>query len=755
MKGKDSAIQKYSARYWAKEIATSESLCKKKFWKMAEESIKVYKGEHKIDDIERSLSVWWYCVNTVLPAYFSSTPKVEVNLKKRAGSTLYEVAATAIERNTQWCLDECMDFDQLGYETALQLLLTGRTVLWARYGAQIEEREEEFNLVLDKNTGDLVDANGKKYTGDTTKLEDRNGVYVGIAQGLEKESEEAVLDLVGYNDYLESDARNEREVTWKGRRAFISEEYATEMFGKNVANKLQYDSFPEALKKDRQETVSTHNGKAEIWEIHSEEAGKVFYIQPRGEKSILEVGDPPIKYKDFYPCEVMNASVVPESTLPVSDYTNAKDQILEVERLTTRIHANIQAVRTNYAYDATLEELEDLMAGDLKGIPIKNWPSYKKERGGLEGMLEQFPNDPYIKALAVLVQNREQALQQLYETLKISDLLRGASEPTKTATANRLESQWSSLGLIVRQNMFAKFMGRAIGKLGVVVSTQFSPEHLLDVGCVYELIEPLAQGNPDVGAELALQVVQIMRSDVERCYHLQIASDSMVALDERQDRQDGVDLMTSAGSFFQQMQGMIEQYPMLAPLSITLFKNVIRRYRGGKELEGDFIVALEQVGQLAQTKAEQAAQQPPDPKAQEVAARVQIAQMEGQTKIQSLQIEAADTHQKNMVALREMQGRMAIEFAKNAREERAAAADAVNKQRELEIKALHEQINLISVNAETANNRQLAMMEAARVKLEAIEKVLEGQRIANDHLHTQLAMVKDQAKHSEPTKKSE
>lgn len=507
-----SKSKKYSSKYWNDQLTRAEE-DHKKFFEWADQSINVYNTTHSFNtpndptDLARRLNCWWYVIQTLLPAYFSSTPRVEANLRKKAGSTIFQLAATTIERATQYCMEEDFDFDIVGLNSALSLLLTGRSILWARYEADFENQDKEYGL-LKGSDGKLVDADGNPYDGDPDNIqEDENGIKA-VANLDVKTGERAILECLYYKDYLNSSARNEAEIEWRAKKAYLTEEKAIELFGPDAAHTLKYDSFPDTGSRDKEASEDLYDGKAELWEIWCEESGKVYWKQKVGDNSFMESSDPPQKYEDFYPCEVINLSIDPTSTIPTSDYVHVRDQILEVEKLTDREHALIGAVRTNFAYDATLGmDLEGLLKGDLKGIPIKNWPAYKT-RGGLASGMEFLPIDPYVNALQIVTQAREMALDKLFESMKASDLLRGTSDPTKTATANRLESQWSSLGLIVRQNQFSQFVGKAIGKLGTIIAQQFDPERILDMAAVDELIAPLISQAPPMPAPPAPQPQQ-------------------------------------------------------------------------------------------------------------------------------------------------------------------------------------------------------------------------------------------------------
>lgn len=790
-------IQKYSPRWWKAQITQSESR-RRKFIETAEESIRVYNAQKQVgilNDAERRLNVWWYCINTLLPAYYSSTPKAEVNLRKRTGGLPYELGSVILERNTQFAMDTHFDFDKVGYNAALQFLLTGQGVLWARYAAKFETILEEMAVIQDP-TGQLIDGNGQPYTGDTSILQPGEGNILMASLEVERKvKEKAVLDVVQYNDYNCSDARTEDEIEWQSRRAFLDRDQAEQLFGRDVADDLVYDSFPEVMKKDLARKDDKYEGKAELHEIWCEATNKVYWLQKTGEKAIIESSEPPTKFEKFYPCSVISQSTDPDSVVPVSDYAHVRDQILEVERLTTRIHAVTQAIRTNFLYDAAMgPTVEQLFAGDLKGTPIINWPSYKG-RGGLQAGVEFYPVEPFVNALNVLQGARGAALQQLYETLKVSDLLRGTSEQYKSATANRLESQWSSLGLVVRQNMFSKFISDAISNLGTIIAEQFEPETILEIGDADALIEPTiyipppppAPPMPEMGPEgmppgdtgmmppmapppppapdplqliddMKQQIIALLRDNKKRSYRIQIATDSMIAIDQQQQQKDGAMLIQQAGQFFDQMRGLVDQYPPLLDFSISLFQNMIKTMKGGKELDGIFTKAMQQVGEIAKAKEEAAKQPPPpDPTTMEVQGRLQIAQVESQAKIQVMQMEMQDKATKNQLAYQDQQLKMQrdqlsaqLDIQKQQTDEYYKQQELGLQQQEIQVKQSAVQVDMLKVQAMSASdankqaiqqetNRMAQILEIQKLELEQMrmrlsesEKLMEERRLASE-----------------------
>ena len=808
MKNPQPLIKKYSPRWWKAQISEAEER-RKSFIDQAEESIRVYNAQKDrtvMNDVERRINVWWYCINTLLPAYYSSTPQAEVDLRKRSGSLPYQLGSVILERNTQYAMDVHFSFDQVGYLAALQFLLTGQAVLWARYAPRFETVMQEIALV--KTPDGLMTGDGKPYEGDTTNLVESDSNLVMVSVEVERKiDEKAILDIVQYNDYFCSDARTEAEVEWRARRAYLSRERANEMFGAEVADTLKYTSYPDVIKKSIRRKDDKYEGKAEVFEIWCEETDKVYWLSKDSENPIIEASSPPIKYEKFYPCSVITQSDDPDSVIPVSDYAHVRDQVLEVERLTTRIHAVTQAIRTNSVYDSTLgDQIEQLLSGDLKLIPVTNWPSYK-QRGGLANGVEGFNIAPYIEALQVLQTARQTALGQLYETLKVSDLLRGTSEQYKSATANRLENAWSSMGLIVRQNMFAKFVSDAVSNLSAIIAEQFDEETILDIGNVAEVVGPLIkepapapepmpqeEGMPpqemqppapapmpmpspeEQVQQMAQAIIAILRDNKQRSYRIQVSTDSMVAVNESQQQQEGMQLIQTTGAFFDQMRGLVEQYPPLMQFSMSLFQNMIKRFKGGKELDAVFAQGFEALGEIIKAKEEAAMQPPPpDPVMQEVQGRLQIAQIEAEARMASAQMEMQDKAVKNQIAMQEQQVKMQrdqldanLAVQRYQLEEYIAQQEIAIKQQEVQVKQSKVQVDMLEVQAESTNESskqaiqqetaqmnqileiQKLQLEQMRIKLSETEKLMEERRLSSeqelDRIKLAMQSITDQTK---------
>lgn len=737
---------KYTDKYWSSEISRSKEE-HAKFLENAEESIKTYSGESKLPECDRKINIWWSLTQTLLPAYFSRAPKIETDLRKKQGGDRERLSAIAVERATQYVLDEENDTQAIAQDAVLQFCLAGRGIIWNRYEAALKPETYEY-AVFQNEKGEFVDEEGAPYDGDPKAVTQNEGIYTAREEVPSKETERALIESVHYRDYLSSCARNESEVDWKARRAFLSKDKAIEKFGKDVADDLSYDAYPEDVKRGTRNEIAKYEGKAELWEIWCIESGKVYWLNQSGEKSLLESSAPPINYKNFWPCSELCANTVPNSVIPIGDYYLCRDLLIEIERLTSRIHATIQAIRANGAYDATVGyELESLLTGDLKLVPIKNWPTYRTQRGGLGNMLEFLPIDNYIRGLETLINARESALNKLYEVTGASDLIRGSTSPIETATAQQLKSNYTNLRFSVRQRHVYEFLNEAIVRLGETVCEQYSTEKLWDISHGEQLtaqwIDPSGQLSPEMKWQ---SIVDLLRDDPKRRYKIEIATDSMIALDERADRAERVDLLQSTGTFLGQLEQTIQSHPSLFPMAMELLKFATRSYRAGKELESVLTNTLQGINREIEEKKQQPPQQ--DPAIVDSQTRLQIAQLNAQVEQQKMQSQMQDSAQKSQteqfrieMEMQMEQQRSGLEVERTKLEFMRHELEARVKMQELELKAQEiltsnsqkETENMLSLRTsefKTMLDQQKMELERYRVQLETYEKLLEERRLS-------------------------
>lgn len=772
---------KYSLEYWCRELEKSREKSEG-FWKRADEAIRMYEREDQLPDVQRQIGLWWYTVDSLLPVYCSRTPRVEVELRKKSGSTVDQFASSALERAAQYSIETFQDFQGTCQALAKDFILAGRAVYWVRYEPRLSSKEFEFYATLDEQ-GQLIDPQGNVLDINELEVVEQTKKAIKVRMKVPaKDDEKALIEQVNYRDFIIPPARMMHEVEWKGKKAYLSKEEVKEKFGSDIADKCSYDIMPY----DRTallSPVSEELCKSEWSEIWCEKSGKVYWICEKASEKIIESSDPPLQFDDFYPCSELVSNSSPRSITPINDWYQVKDLVLEVERLTTRINSCIQAIRTNGAYDATFsDDLQQLLTGDFRMIPIKRWPTYKAQRGGLANMVEMLDPSPYVNALQIAVQARTEALQRYYEAMKISDLVRGVSDAEETATAQKLKSGWATSGMKVRQNAFAAFISSAITKLSRVIVDNFSDQHVFDMADGTSILAQIPQQEGADPMQLWTQIMQSMRAGIKG-YRIKAASDSFVEINEQQEREDRKELLAATGQFLQQLVPMIEQYPAFVSYGAEMMRFVTRSYRVGKEMEATLDGALQAISAQIQQQMEAASsqEQPQDPAIVVAQADLQAAQIKAQTDLQIAAMKGQQETQKAELRAVEMatlqqqeaqrqaaeyeakQAEMLIETEKLRVEQQTLQSNLAAKQAELAIKQAELQLKVQDAAAKRAQGSEDLQAKAAiesaylmiekekneiekyRVRLSEAEKILEERRLHMQNLGglngTGLAMV--------------
>src|SRR5699024_5814681 len=170
------------------------------------------------------------------------------------------------------------------------------------------------------------------------------------------------------------------------------------------------------------------------------------------------------------------ATQTTDQLTPVPDYYLYRHQAQEIDILSARINSLTRALKLNGAYDASQANLKDILrAPDNPLIPVNNWAvlSDKKE---LDAYIHWIPLSEVVAALQADWEAREQAKQVIYEITGISDIIRGATKASETATAQNIKRQFGSLRLQNRQRDIAVFCTELLRIKAELMCDIYSPE---------------------------------------------------------------------------------------------------------------------------------------------------------------------------------------------------------------------------------------------------------------------------------------
>jgi hypothetical protein len=448
-------------------------------------------------------------------------------------------------------------------------------------------------------------------------------------------SEDAPLDYIFWRDFLWSPARTWPEVRWVARIVHMTRDALNARFGDKIGKAVPLKTSTVA-KNSVTGTTETNNdpwAKAEVYEIWCKDTKRVYWWVA-GMDTILDMKDDPLKLDGFFPCpKPLIKNLTSTNFMPRADYIMAQDQFEELDEINTRITWLTRAAKVVGVYDKKDDGIKNLLsqAAENQLVPVDNWAMFA-EGGGLKGKIDWVPIDQIVNAIDHLRQYRADKVQQIYEVLGISDIMRGSSKASETAAAQQIKAQFGSTRVQLAQFYIAEWITSLLRLKAEVISKHWQPETIAKRSNI--------QYTPDV--QYAQQAVELIKNEEVAEYRISIEADSMAALDWAAERDAAVQFMQALGTFLQQVGPMAEKMPEAGPYLLKLMQWAVSKFRVSTEIEG---VLDQAVDGMRKKLMQPPPPPPPDPKLllqqAKAASDERIAQIEESAKVAIARTEAA------------------------------------------------------------------------------------------------------------------
>jgi hypothetical protein len=218
---------------------------------------------------------------------------------------------------------------------------------------------------------------------------------------------------------------------------------------------------------------------------------------------------------------------------------------------------------------------------------------------------------------------------QIYEITGISDILRGAGAASESATAQQLKGQYAGLRLRAMQESVALFASELLRLKAQIICTKFQPETILRLAAAQQM-SPADQ-------QMIPQALQLMQDSPLRSFRIQVAADSLVQLDENQNKQDRMEFMNAFSNFLREAVPAGQASPEMVPMLMDMMKFGLGGFKQGAIMEGSIDAALQQ---MIASNAKKAQNPQPDPEMLKAQAAEKTVQMKVQADTQSQQARA-------------------------------------------------------------------------------------------------------------------
>ena len=566
-----------------------------------EKILKRYRDERTTTTAQSHYNILWANVQTLKAATFSRMPKPDVSRRFKDNDPVARVASILLERALDFEITHTTDFQESLTSCVYDRFLGGRGTAWVRY-EPIIETDDTF-ISEEEEDSDLVSE------------------YLDI--------EQAPVDYVHWKDFGHSNGRtwDEVNVVWRKvymTRKMLKERFPEETFG-DLWKQIPLDASPDDTRTKMTEGMTK---RALVYEVWDKESKSVYWISKSMNK-ILDEREDPLGLEEFFPCpKPLYATLTNESTVPVPDFTLYQDQANELDTLADRIKGLVDALKVRGFYDAANPDLNRLFTeGDNNTlIPVNNYAAFA-EKGGIGGSVQFVDLAPIANALNMAYVAMGQVKQQIYDITGISDIIRGASVASETATAQQIKGQYATLRLKTYQDEVAIFASTILRIKAQIICEHFQPETILKIGGA-ELLS-------DTDKQLIPQAIDLLKNNPMRTFRVEVATDSMLYADEVQEKSDRVEFLQATSSFLEKAIQGAQMVPEMTPLLMDLLKFGVQGFRVGRTLEGEFDTFADK----EKEKQAQAALNPPPPspeqiKAQTEAQKMQVESQKMQSEIQ-------------------------------------------------------------------------------------------------------------------------
>lgn len=690
------ALQKEGSK-WIERIRASEK--REKDWrKDAASAEKAYAADaNQTDGTLYDFNILHSNVETIVPAIFNSTPIPDVRRRwVEALGDPPEDPSPQIEQQAQ-------QMQQQGIQPSPQQMQQAQQML-AEYQRAATEFQKKSQIDKDaKSVGDLIERtitvqiDDNKLDREIEKLaQDAFLSGQGVIRvkldvdddGEVVTNERFEFEAVSWRDFRRGPATGWENLPWEAFRHCVSREAAErytdeDMWGAQVALPAFGDS-PE-----KEEDIV-------FWEIWCKETRKVYFVREHDCK-MMKIIDDPMELKGFFP----NPPTVQPITLtgkmtPVCPFAVYKKLADELDTITKRINHIMKGLKVRALVAGNASKiLEIANAGDNEIVVDADLEGLSQV--GVDKAVLWWPVEQAVKVLKELYAQREVVKASIYEITGISDIVRGASQPSETATAQQIKTQWGALRIQKMQRMIERTVRDVFGIMAELIPSKFSEETLYKMTAV-----------PITDSMRAMMSEPLFVS-----YRVDVESDSTVRADLTRQKADMTEFMGGTAQYFSTMAPLLETDPEAAGPVADLYASFASVFKLGRQGED----ALERLKDLAK----KAASKPrPNPEAEKAKAEMAMQQQEAQLRQQEAVLNAQIKMKEAEISQAEGQAKIQAEREKAQIGLQVAMVTLKLKEIELEMKQRESALTLHTKQAESAikinSQREAAALKAKQAQ---------------------------------------
>lgn len=598
------------AEEWLQKISEAEKVYAE-YYRLVDETRAFYKAEK--GKYSNRYNIFWSTVETLKPFLYFRQPKFYVERQNENADKAEKLACKMLEKALAWDLEQ-FDFDSVIKYARNDFLISGMGIVWEVYRPKLEvvpdpdKPEEEMTIKSDEFVESIY-LDPRYFVADVSRV----GVW--------------------------------EEVSWVGRKIYLSARQVAEAFGSDKAALLH-------LPVDDKKEICVY----EIWDKPSQ---KIYWLSPLLPASFLKVSDNMLKVQGFFPCpKPIFATMTNDSVVPVPDYCLIREMLNELNGINNRMRLTMQALKVSGAYDSAFPELADILSKDVTLVSLSDFAKLR-ESGGIRGVVDFAPIEQYVTALEQLSVRRREVIENIYSITGVSDIMRGNSDGDETATAVVKKTNFGTLRNQDRQNDMQRFIRDLLRIKAEIICEYFAAEKLAGFLSAEERQD----------AATLQQAICLLKTEKLRGMTFTVETDALFNREE--ESKNVLNAVSKINEVVNMAMTTVSQQPKLLPLYKTMLGAVVGTLPKSRLFDG----VLEQVFNDVAAELE----------APENGAADDMQMSAGQQQYNNAMV--AVEMQKNVLKARELDIKASLEQQKLDLQRRELEADLAVKRGQLQVQA--------------------------------------------------------------------
>lgn len=646
-KGKEALIE-----IWKKEIENSIKYHQKSK-ELAKEFQNIYDGEND-RYAKKSYPIFWSNTQTLKPLLFSKLPKVNITQSFFKDDDISRIASEVIERLITYLLKESDAENQIEkIRDAYLIQGIGIPRIVFVPPEPIKSKSKKKKTI-------------KNEEGEEIETEEEETFY-----DVDEEKKSFKLEFVDYQHFLKSTEKEWERVRWIAFKKYYSRAELIDYFGEEGKKVKMSNTKFEYLPQQEQENEIFQ--LCEVWEIWDKENEICHFITFAGEGAILNSEKEFYNLKNFFPIPMPMGLNENRSLLPSPLYKQYKNLAEDLSRLHDRIVNLTDQAKFTGAYTSFAEQkdIENIMNGeDGEFSALQTTANIDDARK----LIVFKPLTEIANTITILRNEKTQLKIDIQEITGLSDIVRGATVASETATAQQLKGNFA-ISRIQPLQKEVEFTIRdtirlltelAVEKLPLKEIIKITDLKIVDVGLILnnakqtieinkqEAIDLLNPQDPDyqqklmmleqqaqVGLEKTKKDLQeqlkgfvielknlpklnkILKDDKMRCISIDIETDSTIKIDQNQEKIDRMEYVRTISQTLQALAPAVQTGIINKKALSELIIFASKPLKIGRNLE-DYL------------REEQPVEEKPDPQAMLAQAQIELQQQELQLRQQEI-----------------------------------------------------------------------------------------------------------------------